>query len=67
MYVDDLLSTIFVRNTNFQFPVKSTWPPQSRIYCVASICCTDYNNIVTSLHSIQKCEKLCDYSAFNLT
>ena len=67
MYVDDFLSTIFVRNTNFQFPVKSTRAPQSRVYCVSSICCTNYNNVVTALHSIEKCEKLCDNSTLYLT
>src|SRR5690606_34573133 len=41
MYLQDFKSSLFIRNSNFNFPIKPSWSAQSGVNSVRPVCSTD--------------------------
>lgn len=58
MYLQNLQSSLFIRQTNFNMYLKSTWSQNSFINQILSVCHSNNENIIQRLHTINVCQQL---------
>ena len=61
----DFLSSFTVRNADLDFSVKTSTTTECWVEGVTSVGCTDNDNVVPSLHTIEECQHLSNNTALN--
>jgi hypothetical protein len=63
----NLESSIFIRNTNIDFTIKTTGTTKGWIDSVWSVSCTDNYNLATALDTVHQSKKLGDDTLFDFS
>src|SRR5713226_5181439 len=62
MNLQDLITAQFIRDSNLNLSIKTSWTPQCRINSIGPVSRSNYYDVASSTHSIHEREKLGDNS-----
>ena len=65
--IDDLFAAVLVGHADLQLTIKAAGSAQSRIDGVTAVGCADHDDVVASLHAIEKSQELGYHPALDLT
>jgi hypothetical protein len=67
MDLEDFDPVQFARDTDFYFPVKSSWSPERSIDGIDPVCRTDHNNLTSFFQTVHHGQKLGNNPALHFT